>query len=157
MSGSMGMGGEIFLLDMGEPVKITDLAEDLIRLSGLTPYEDVDIKFSGLRPGEKLYEELLIEGEGIKPTEHKKILIADAVDVDTADIEASFQQLKFLSKKAEPEEIVSKFREMVPEYSPNRGPALSKQQKKIVNKRILVRKAPLHAAVENFSTVQPTL
>ena len=67
-AGSMGKGGEIFLLDMGEPVKIVTLAEEMIRLSGFRPYEDIDISFTGLRPGEKLFEELLLSGEGIQPT-----------------------------------------------------------------------------------------
>jgi FlaA1/EpsC-like NDP-sugar epimerase len=71
----VGESGEISLLDMGEPVRIRELAEQLIRLSGLVPYKDVDIVFSGLRPGEKLYEELLLSGEGIQPTRHEKIKV----------------------------------------------------------------------------------
>ena len=74
-AGSMGRGKELFLLDMGEPVKILDLAMNMIRLSGLEPGKDIDIEFTGLRPGEKLYEELLVDGEGMDPTEHEKILV----------------------------------------------------------------------------------
>ena len=72
-AGSMGSGSEILVLDMGDPMRIIDLAEELIRLSGLTPYEDIDIVVTGLRPGEKLFEELLIDGEGVLPTAHNKI------------------------------------------------------------------------------------
>lgn len=74
-AGAMAEGGEIFILDMGDPVKIMDLAENIIRLSGLVPYEDIDIKITGLRPGEKLYEELLLAEEGIKTTSHDKIYV----------------------------------------------------------------------------------
>lgn len=74
-AGALGEGGEIFILDMGEPVKILDLAEDMIRLSGLEPYEDIDIVFSGIRPGEKLFEELEITGEDLLKTKHPKIFI----------------------------------------------------------------------------------
>jgi len=75
---TMGNGGEIFLLDMGKPVRITDLAEELIRLSGFQPHDDIEITYTGLRPGEKLYEELLLAGEGILNTSHEKIHIARA-------------------------------------------------------------------------------
>ncbi|MCA1928091.1 MAG: polysaccharide biosynthesis protein [Calditerrivibrio sp.] len=75
-AGGMGNGGELFLLDMGEPVKIVKLAEEMIRLSNLEPYSDIDIIFTGLRPGEKLYEELLLDEEGASKTEHEKIWIA---------------------------------------------------------------------------------
>lgn len=74
-AGSMGRGKELFLLDMGEPAKTLDLAMNMIRLSGLEPGKDIDIEFTGLRPGEKLYEELLVDGEGMDPTEHEKILV----------------------------------------------------------------------------------
>lgn len=74
-AGALGTGGEIFVLDMGQPVKILDLAEDMIRLSGLQPYEDVDIVFSGIRPGEKLFEELELTGENLLKTKHPKIFI----------------------------------------------------------------------------------
>jgi len=71
----MGEGSEIFILEMGTPVKIVDMARDLIRLSGKEPDTDIEIKFIGLRPGEKLYEELITEGEGIVKTGHEKILV----------------------------------------------------------------------------------
>ena len=81
-AGSMAKGGEIFILDMGEPVKIVDLAEDLIRLSGFEPYDDIDIEFTGLRPGEKLFEELLLAEEGILDTKHEKIFVGKPFDKD---------------------------------------------------------------------------
>ena len=81
-AGSIAKGGEIFILDMGEPVKICDLALDLIKLSGLKPYVDIDIQFTGLRPGEKLYEELLTEEEGITRTAHNKIYIGAPAQIN---------------------------------------------------------------------------
>ncbi len=83
-AGAMAKGGEIFILDMGEPVKILDLAENVIRLSGLEPYEDIDIKITGLRPGEKLYEELLLAEEGIKETTHDKIFVGHPIETPQA-------------------------------------------------------------------------
>ena len=82
-AGSMGSGGEIYLFDMGEAVKIRSLAEELIKLSGLQPHEDIEIVYTGLRPGEKLYEELLLDDEGVLPTSHNKICIAQSVDIVT--------------------------------------------------------------------------
>ena len=120
-AGSMGRGGEIFLLDMGEPVKIADLAEELIRLSGLEPHEDIEIQFTGLRPGEKLFEELLIDGEGIQPTEHRKILVAEARTMDIEVVERQFQELTFCQRKGDDELVVEKLREIVPEYQPSRS------------------------------------
>jgi len=81
-AGAMGKGGEIFVLDMGEPVLIKDLAEQMIRLSGFEPGKDIQIVYTGLRPGEKLYEELLHESEGLQPTSHEKLLLARSRQVE---------------------------------------------------------------------------
>jgi len=74
-AGVLGTGGEIFVLDMGEPVRVLDMAEDMIRLSGLTPYEDIDIVFTGVRRGEKLFEEIEVKGENLEKTRHPKVFI----------------------------------------------------------------------------------
>ncbi len=95
-AGSMAQGGEIFVLDMGQPVKIMDLAANLIRLSGFEPYEDIDIEITGLRPGEKLYEELLMNEEGLKATKHNKIFVAKPLHTD---YELLKRELEILSTK----------------------------------------------------------
>lgn len=114
-AGASAKGGEIFVLDMGKPVKILDLAVNLIRLSGLKPYEDIKIEFTGLRPGEKLYEEMLMDEEGIKETENKRIKIGHPIPVDE---ESFFAKLEELNKMAtsESEEIRKIIKEIVPEY-----------------------------------------
>jgi FlaA1/EpsC-like NDP-sugar epimerase len=119
-AGSMGQGGEIFLLDMGQPVKILQLAEELIRLSGLTPYDDIDITFTGLRPGEKLYEELLLAGEGILGTSHEKICVAKAEHVDEEALTLQLDRLFAAAKILALQEVVNLLQEIVPEYSPSR-------------------------------------
>lgn len=93
-AGALAEGGEIFVLDMGDPVKIVDLAEELIRLSGFEPYEDIDIVFTGLRPGEKLYEELLMSEEGLIDTKHKKIFIGKQTNEGIAQLEADLSTLR---------------------------------------------------------------
>ena len=85
-AGALGKGGEIFILDMGEPIKILDLAEDMIRLSGLEPYEDIDIIFTGIRKGEKLFEELEITGEDLLKTEHPKIFIGKIATYSSEEV-----------------------------------------------------------------------
>jgi len=96
-AGCHAQGGEIFVLDMGEPVKILTLAENMIRLSGFTPYQDIPIVFTGLRPGEKLYEELLMAEEGLSKTEHEMIYIARPIEIDST---LFFQQLNKLERLA---------------------------------------------------------
>jgi FlaA1/EpsC-like NDP-sugar epimerase len=105
---AMGKGGEVFVLDMGEPVKIVKLAEDLIKLHGLRPYEDIDIIFTGLRPGEKLFEELLTAEEGTEKTYHKKIYIAKiSNNLDPVQVEYIIKELEniLVNSKGQKEDI----------------------------------------------------
>ncbi|MBE6700898.1 MAG: polysaccharide biosynthesis protein [Ruminococcaceae bacterium] len=92
-AGASAKGGEIFVLDMGEPVKILDLAENMIKLSGLEPYHDIDIEFTGLRPGEKLYEELLMNEEGLEKTDNSLIFIGQPIDIDEKELNEKLQEL----------------------------------------------------------------
>lgn len=92
-AGASAKGGEIFVLDMGEPVKIVDLAENIIRLSGYMPYKDIDIKFTGLRPGEKLYEELLMDEEGLEATANNLIHIGKPIDINEDEFFAGLEEL----------------------------------------------------------------
>jgi FlaA1/EpsC-like NDP-sugar epimerase len=117
-AGSMGSGGELYLLNMGKPVKILHLAEELIRLSGKEPYEDIDITFTGLRPGEKLYEELLLDGEGVKPTTHEKICVARSVQDEDETLQEQLDELFDSARKLDLGRTVEVLREIVPEYNP---------------------------------------
>ena len=117
-AGAMGEGGEIFILDMGEPVKIDSLARDFIKLSGFEPDEDIEIAYIGLRPGEKLYEELITVGEGIVPTKHKKIMVLKGKSQDLNALNGSIDTLHKLSEEQDRETIKEKLREIVPEYIP---------------------------------------
>jgi len=120
-AGSMGTGGETFVLDMGTPVKINDMARDLIRLSGYEPGTDIEIEYIGLRPGEKLYEELITEGEGIKQTEHEKIMVLRGQSCNQAELNRYIDELLRLADEYDGEEIRTKLREIVPEYCPEMG------------------------------------
>jgi FlaA1/EpsC-like NDP-sugar epimerase len=103
---------------MGEPVKILHLAEQLIRLSGLTPYEDIDIEFTGLRPGEKLFEELLLSGEGITQTAHEKIRVARAAFCNSKRLAALIEELYQAERALDLTRVRSLLRKIVPEYLP---------------------------------------
>ena len=115
-AGSMAKGGEIFILDMGEPVKIVDLAEDLIRLSGFEPYEDIDIEFTGLRPGEKLYEELLLAEEGILDTEHEKIFVGKPFERDEELTRATLDKIIQCAFDGEYIELEQNIKLLIPSY-----------------------------------------
>jgi FlaA1/EpsC-like NDP-sugar epimerase len=114
---SMGKGGEIFVLDMGEPVKIVDLARELITLTGFKPGEDIDITFTNPRPGEKLFEELSIEGEDMQRTRHPKISIWKNIPIDRDRLRAGINELVTVAQAQNYQEIVRKIKELVPEYT----------------------------------------
>lgn len=113
---AMGKGGEIFVLDMGEPVKIVDLARELITLSGFRPGEDIEITFTGPRPGEKLFEELSITGEDMLPTRHSKIGIWKNIPVEKQKVETAIDELVKIAHTQNYEEIVRKIKQLIPEY-----------------------------------------
>lgn len=123
-AGALGKGGEVFVLDMNGPVKVLDVARDLIFLSGFVPDEDIEIKIVGLRPGEKLFEELLTKEErrrGLGDSGHEKIFIAQVEEVDGGKLEKDIKELEVLAKEMDMEGIVRKLQEVVPSYKPNRG------------------------------------
>jgi FlaA1/EpsC-like NDP-sugar epimerase len=113
---AMGHGGEILLLDMGEPVKILDLARDLITLSGFRVGDDIEIKTTGIRPGEKLYEELATTGENMQPTRHPKIAIWQHAQPDDEALNDAIEKLKAIADAAEHDDIVKIIKEVIPEY-----------------------------------------
>ncbi len=114
-AGALAKGGEIFVLDMGEPVKILDLAKNLIRLSGYKPFEDIQIEFTGLRPGEKLYEELLMSEEGLQETENKLIHIGKPIEFDEEKFLMDLEELRRIAEE-DSSDIRQKVREIVPTY-----------------------------------------
>ena len=116
-AGALARGGEIFVLDMGEPVKIVTLAENLIRLSGLEPYKDIDIVFTGLRPGEKLYEELLMGEEGLSSTQNKQIHVGKPIELDSDVFFAELDKLK-VAIEDEQTDVRAEICKLVPTYHP---------------------------------------
>ncbi len=118
-AGAMGQGGEIYVFDMGESIKIVDLAKNMIRLSGLTLNKDIEIKFTGLRPGEKLYEELLANTEDTCKTHHEKIMIARNSNIDAEKLTYLLEVLKDALKAQHPEEMVRLMKQIVTEYKSN--------------------------------------
>jgi FlaA1/EpsC-like NDP-sugar epimerase len=114
-AGAMGAGGEIFILDMGEPVRILDMAKDMISLFGLKPYEDIDIVFSGMRPGEKLFEELQIDGERISKTKHPKIFIGRINTSPEAEVDEALARLRELSAPSQEKKLRAYLNQLLPE------------------------------------------
>ena len=122
-AGGLGIAEEVFVLEMGEPLKIVDLARNLIKLSGFTPDEDIRIKFTGIRPGGKLFEELLTEKERnriLGESGHEKIFIAQTEEVKGEKLEKYIAELEVLAKDLDSEGIVKKLQETVSTYKPNR-------------------------------------
>ncbi|MGL4624103.1 MAG: polysaccharide biosynthesis protein [Culicoidibacterales bacterium] len=128
-SGAKAKGGEIFVLDMGNPVKIHDLAVNLIKLSGLVPGEDVEIKITGLRPGEKLYEELLMNEDGLEATNNKKIFVEKALFNDLDGLLIKLEKLQNLVTSGETQQVKMYLKEVVPTYvEAEYNPALYEKQ-----------------------------
>ena len=117
-----GDGGQIFLLDMGEPVRIVDLALQMITLSGFRPGEDIDIVFTGTRPGEKLFEELRTEGEDIEPTVHPKVNVWKCRPADWATVQHVYGELEALYNSMDRQKIIQTIQKLVPEYTPLNPP-----------------------------------
>ncbi|MDA8165661.1 MAG: nucleoside-diphosphate sugar epimerase/dehydratase [Desulfobacteraceae bacterium] len=115
---TMGERGEIFILEMGTPVRIGQMARDLIRLCGKEPDTEIEIKYTGLRPGEKMYEELITEGEGIVPTHHEKILVLGGPGVPLAELQEPLAKLKEHARAHDSEGIKAELRRAIPEYTP---------------------------------------
>jgi len=117
-AGAMGEGGEIFILDMGKPMRIVDMARDLIRLHGFEPDQDIPIEFIGLRPGEKLSEELITKGEGIVGTAHDKIMVLRGSTYNPKDLNAHIDELLTISHTYDPTAIKRKLQQIIPDYTP---------------------------------------
>lgn len=122
-AGAYAKGGEIFILDMGEPIKIADLAKNLIRLSGYEPDRDIEIEYTGLRPGEKLFEELLMEEEGLSSTSNKLIFIGKQIDIDEEEFLEKVLELDKAAKE-EVDDIKERIMELVPTYHPDNAGAM---------------------------------
>jgi FlaA1/EpsC-like NDP-sugar epimerase len=116
-AGVMGKGGELFHLDMGRPVRVVELAEKLVQLSGFRPHQDIEIRFIGLRPGEKMHEELLADGEGVEPTDHPRIRVVRAGAADTGRVRARIDDLLAAGSVGRPA-LIRALKALVPEYDP---------------------------------------
>ncbi|OGR28092.1 MAG: capsule biosynthesis protein CapD [Desulfobacterales bacterium RIFOXYA12_FULL_46_15] len=118
-AGAMGKGGEIFILEMGEPVKIDNMARDLIRFSGFEPDVDIKIEYTGLRPGEKLYEELMTDQENVVTTGHQKIMVLNGYTGDISELLGRLEELKDAAENRNQDHIRKVLRQIIPEYNPN--------------------------------------
>jgi len=118
-AGAMGEGGEVFVLDMGKPIKILDLAKEMIRLSGFEPDKDIPIVFTGSRPGEKLFEEILTAEEGTFATKNQRIFMAKVLNVDEIKLNSALERLKHAAHNLEKDKIKNILKELIPVYKPN--------------------------------------
>jgi len=118
-AGAMGQGGEVFVLNMGEPIKILDLAKEMIRLSGFEPDKDIPIVFTGSRPGEKLFEEILTAEEGTVATQNQQIFIAKVFNVDEIKLNSALEKLKQAAYNLEKDKIENILKELIPNYKPS--------------------------------------
>jgi FlaA1/EpsC-like NDP-sugar epimerase len=116
VASEMAKGGEIFVLDMGAPVKILDVAENLIRMSGFEPYNDIDIVFTGLRPGEKLHEELLMSDEGLQKTQNNQIFIGKPTETSLEDLLIHIDRMKPFAAKNNSAELISSLQQVIPGF-----------------------------------------
>ncbi len=116
-AGTIALGGEIFVLDMGEPVKILSLAENLIKLHGKVPYKDINIEFTGLRPGEKLFEELLMSEEGLRATGNEKIFIGKQIEINEREFVRSLEKIRDIAYANNSEGVVEELRKIVPTFN----------------------------------------
>ncbi len=140
-AGAMGKGSEIFILDMGQPVKIVDLANDLIRLSGLEPGRDIEIEFTGVRAGEKLFEELSTDAEHADKTQHPKIFIGRIAAADRAAVDAQLAALLAAADRASGDELRAALRALVPEYKAPR-PGMARGETPIAGTPAVTEAAP---------------
>src|SRR5690606_932385 len=144
-AGSMGEGGEIFIFDMGESVKIMDLAKNMIRLSGFKYPEEIGITITGLRPGEKLYEELLANGENTLPTYHEKIMISKTKPLDYEKSKAQIDALCMLNLYHDTNIIVKKLKEIVPEFISQNS------EYEFMDARVLETKLPNYSLMQSLN------
>jgi len=152
-AGAMGRGGEIFILDMGDPVRILDIAVAMINLSGLRPFEDMEIVFTGLRPGEKLFEELELDGEEIAKTRHPKIFIGRIAPLASAAVERALRSLQRLARSGDPAAIRDYLNELLPEA--NLGGARSPAAEERGTRRPLGEPLPISIAPSHGSSSAP--
>jgi FlaA1/EpsC-like NDP-sugar epimerase len=142
---SMGIDGEVFVLDMGKPVRILDLAEQVVRLSGLEPYRDIDIVETGIRPGEKLFEEILTSGENFTQTSHQRLFIAKQDRLDYARLSDAIDRLRAAVRRQDRRTSIDVLREFVPEYTPGAN---------LLPERTLITPAPEAAREQSHVTVE---
>ncbi len=148
-AGAMGKGGEIFIFDMGESIKIFDLAKNMIKLSGLNYPDDIDIKITGLRPGEKLYEELLANGENTIPTYHHKIMISKTREFSYSQVKNEIEEICMFNLFQNSEAVISKMKAIIPEYKSNNSQFQVFDNKASENEKVEIEDTKIKTPVRN--------